>query len=130
MMTQACAGAELKELCETVRAYSDLQDFEACVSLIAHAMEEHPSAPEPHNLLGIVLEREGRHAEAMRHFRAAYALDPSYRPARQNLEHYGTFYAPGGCAFDQVDCPEERDPGYEITYDTHGIGHVQRRKKL
>lgn len=48
----------------------------------AKAMGEYPHSPEPHNLMGIVLEKENEHVEAMKHFRAAWALDPTYLPAR------------------------------------------------
>ena len=95
--------------------------------MICQAMGEFPNAPEPHNLLGIVMEKEGDHAGAMKHFRAAYALDPTYLPARQNLDHYGTFYSRGGCAYDESDCPQEAPSPYEIQYDEKGIGHAVRR---
>ena len=39
----------------------------------------------------------------MRHVRAAYALDPSYAPARQNLENFGTFEQNLGCAFGDLE---------------------------
>ena len=96
--------------------------------MICQAMGQFPNAPQPHNLLGIVMEKEGDHASAMRHFRAAYALDPTYLPARQNLDHYGTFYSRGGCAYDESDCPQEAPSPYEIQYDEKGIGHAVRRK--
>ena len=99
-------NAQLQELCSAVRKYSAALNYPKCAALICEAMGKFPNAPEPHNLLGIVLEKEGNHADAMKHFRAAYALDPTYIPARQNLETYGTFYACGKCAFDESDCPE------------------------
>ena len=43
-------------------------------------------APEPHNLFGILLELRGDGDSARKHYRAAYALDPTYRPASRNLE--------------------------------------------
>jgi Flp pilus assembly protein TadD len=45
-----------------------------------------PSAPEPHNLLGIWFDINGNEDTARRHFRAAYSLDPTYKPACNNLE--------------------------------------------
>ena len=98
-----------------------------CTDGYLWGMGEFPNAPEPHNLLGIVMEKEGDHAGAMRHFRAAYALDPTCLPARQNLDHYGTFYSRGGCAYDESDCPQEAPSSYEIQYDEKGIGHAVRR---
>ncbi len=95
----------LHQLCVSVRKYTAERNYQKCVALICEAMGKYPHSPEPHNLFGIVLEKEGDHVEAMKHFRAAWALDPTYLPARQNLEYYGTFYCQGKCAFDEDDCP-------------------------
>ena len=129
MMTQELTSRDmqLQALCDGVRKYAKAQDYQKCVTMICKAMGEFPNAPEPHNLLGIVMEKEGDHVGAMRHFRAAYALDPTYLPARQNLDHYGTFYSRGGCAYDESDCPQEAPSPYEIQYDEKGIGHAVRR---
>lgn len=134
---------ELDHLCATVRTLVAERAYERCVALICDAMEQHPHAPHPHNLMGIVLEKRGDHPAAMKHFRAAWALDPTYGPARQNLETYGTFYSRGRCAYDESDLPDlpqhtmevvynDRGVGYvvsktKIEYDHHGIGHVVRR---
>lgn len=131
MMTQekTSRGTQLQELCSAVRKYSAARDYQKCAAMLCKAMGEFPSAPEPHNLFGIVLEKEGDHAGAMKHFRAAYALDPTYTPARQNLALYGTFYSCGKCAFDESDCPEEAPSPYVTQYDERGIAHVVRREK-
>ena len=129
MMTQELTSrsTQLQALCDGVRKYVDTRNYQKCVAMICEAMGEFPSAPQPHNLLGIIMEKEGDHASAMRHFRAAYALDPTYSPARQNLDHYGTFYSRGGCASDESDCPQEAPSPYGIEYDEKGIGHAVRR---
>ncbi|MGN0983299.1 MAG: hypothetical protein ACI4OI_00535 [Gemmiger sp.] len=121
-------STQLEALCAAVRKYSTVRDFQKCVALISQAMAEFPSAPQPHNLFGIVLEREGDHALAMRHFRAAYALDPAYAPARQNLEVYGTFCSCGRCAFDESDCP----PPAPCTAPPNGVKttRTERRETL
>lgn len=121
---------QLQELCTDVRKYASARDYQKCVAMICKAMGEFPNAPQPHNLLGIVLEKEGDHAGAMKHFRAAYALDPTYLPASQNLHYYSTlFYPRGALAYDESDCTQESSSPYEIEYDEKGIGHVVRRKK-
>ena len=65
--------------------------YKECEALISSLMLESPHSALPHNLMGILLEKQGRHEEAMRHFRAAYALDPQYEPAEKNMENYGSF---------------------------------------
>ena len=129
MTTQerASRSMQFQALCDGVRKYVDTRNYQKCAAVICEAMGEFPNAPQPHNLLGIVMEKEGDHAGAMKHFRAAYSLDPTYLPARQNLDHYGTFYSRGGCAHDESDCLQEAPSPYEIQYDEKGIGHAVRR---
>lgn len=57
----------------------------------AQAMSKYPHDPVPHNLMGIALVRQGKQVDAMKHFRAAWALDSTYIPARENLNRFGTF---------------------------------------
>lgn len=121
---------QLKSLCDMVRRLCEECEYEKCCQLIYKAMEEHPHAAQPHNLLGIVLEKTGDHLMAMRHFRAAWALDPSYRPANHNMNIYGTFITNGICAFDEDDLEEEKYSKVNIVYDKRGIGHVMSRNKI
>ncbi len=118
---------ELSSLCSQVRTLVASKDYTQCENLICKAMVSYPHAPQPHNLLGVLLEKEGNHLEAMRHFRAATALDSTYKPASENLKTYGTFYSEGKCAFDESDCSPVHPSKGVITYDEHGIGHITRR---
>ncbi len=59
--------------------------------LISKALLLDPDAPEPHNLLGIIAELNGNDSVARKHYRAAYALDPAYKPACRNLERLVMF---------------------------------------
>lgn len=98
---------ELDVLCASVRALVSDGAYESCIEPICKAMEKYPHAPEPHNLLGIILEKTGDHLTAMKHFRAAWALDPTYLPANHNLTTYGSFFSYGRCAFDETDLTVE-----------------------
>ncbi len=116
---------ERQALCDAVRAFLKRNEYEACENLIREAMGKYPHAPEPNNLLGILLEKQGDHLLAMKHFRAAWALDPAYRPARQNLDNYASFYGRGADAYDESDCSEEPSHSkVEIVYDQLGVGHA------
>ena len=95
---------KLAELCDLVRNYFQQNEYQQCRALIFDAMAKYPHSPEPHNLIGIVLENEGDHRAAMKHFRAAWALDPTYIPARHNLDRFASFDAAGKWAFDRNDC--------------------------
>ena len=117
----------LDTLCSRVRESVNKGDFESCYSWVRQAMADYPDAPQPHNLMGILLEKDGNHSGAMKHFRAAWALDPTYTPAEQNMQTYATFFSTGRCAFDESDFALEDNRSYSVAYDAQGIGHVIRR---
>lgn len=121
---------ELDQLCAVVRALVADGAYEICIESICKAMEKNPHAPQPHNLLGIVLEKQGNHMAAMKHFRAAWALDPTYTPASHNLNTYGTFFSHGTCAFDESDVPPLPPSNIEIVYDARGVGRVVSKTKI
>lgn len=100
--------------------------------LICHSFELYPHRPEPHNFMGILLEKKSDHDEAMIHFRVALELQASYLPAQHNLMHYGTFYEKGHCAYLEEDCLEgfdDEDILARVVYGQDKIGHLFRRKK-
>ena len=119
----------LKALCEKARALMNNREFSECEQLICAAIGRYPHKPEPNNLLGILLEMQGDHILAMKHFRAAWALDAAYRPARQNLERFGSFFPRETIAFDENDCPADpMTERFDIEYDARSIGHAVRKK--
>ncbi len=69
---------ELNALCTSVRRLALAGEYKECERLISDAMGKYPHAAEPHNLFGVILEKEDDHIAAMKHFRAAWALNPSY----------------------------------------------------
>ena len=119
----------LTALCKGFRERFRMRRYEDCEKAALAAMAEHPHAAQPHNLLGVLMEEKGDHLTAMRHFRAAWALDPTYLPARYNMELTGDFFSHGPCAIDEDDCPRpSREPRYKVEYDDRGVGHVVMRK--
>ncbi len=120
---------ELTSLCETVREFIMQKRYCECEKLITSAMMKYPHAPEPHNLMGIHLETKGDHLTAMKHFRAAWALDPTYLPARYNMSQYGDLFCKEHKnAYDETDCPKDNDSNlYKTEYDKNGIGHIVKR---
>lgn len=119
----------LKSICEELRTLYHSGDWKRCEEAILKAMHQYPHAAEPHNLMGILLERLGEHGLAMRHFRAAWALDPNFLPASENLEHFGAFSHSGGIAFSIDDCPEAVPQEGEKHMDASGIIHCIRKGK-
>ena len=95
---------ELRDLCTSVKLFIKKGDYEKSNRLICEAMGRFPHSPQPHNLLGVLMEVTGDHVMAMKHFRAAWDLDPTYKPARQNLSICGNTITDNLCAYDENDC--------------------------
>ena len=119
---------DLNALCTSVRKLTMTDEYGECYRLITDAMKKYPHAAAPHNLMGVILEKEGDHMTAMKHFRAAWALDPTYLPARQNLETFGTFFSYGKSAFNESDCTEEKPEEYVTEQEANSIGHMVRKE--
>jgi len=61
---------------------------------------------EAFNLMGVLLEMSGRKLEAQNHYRAALALDPTHRPANENLSRTSGLTAGGAFSLDQKKEPK------------------------
>lgn len=62
--------------------------FEAAVEHARQAIGADPMRPEAFNLLGVLQEMAGHHQEAMKNYRVALDLDPTYQPAWQNMSRF------------------------------------------
>ena len=61
--------------------------FDAAGAHLRKAVAIDPSRPEAFNLLGAIQEILGAHpSDALKNYHAALSLDPSYAPARRNIE--------------------------------------------
>lgn len=129
-MTKVVNETYLMKLCSFVKDKVMNEKYDDCVKPITDAMINYPHAPEPHNLLGIILEKKGDHQNAMKHFRAAIAMEPTYHPANHNLLVYGTFFSDGYIAFDERDLPEEKENNVEIVYNEYGVGRVVSKNQV
>ncbi|HEY5555522.1 hypothetical protein [Acetobacterium sp.] len=98
---------------------------------IKQAMFENPHSPIVQNLYGILEELLKEDNLAHRHYRAAYALDPSYKPAIRNLERITIFEEyPSKRHIDFGDEPEKEDENlYVIEYDENHVGHLRKKDK-
>jgi len=67
------------------------KDYELALISIKQAGLENQNLPEYHNLLGVIAEHNNDVGLACKHYRAAYALDPSYKPALNNLDRVTKF---------------------------------------
>ena len=65
--------------------------FEEALERILSLARLDLSSPQPHNLYGILLERTGDRLRALKHYRAAADLDPTYAPALNNLSRAAVY---------------------------------------
>ena len=77
-------------------------------SAVQAAIGQHPEHPEAFNLLGVLTEVENQVLEAIKLYRAALALDPTYHPAQCNLER-ATQWTYTRKGMDIGNKPEERE---------------------
>ena len=101
---------ELPSLITQAKTMIETSAFGECEALLSAAMFQSPHSAVPHNLMGLLLETEQRHEDAMKHFRAANALDPAYAPSRWNLEGFSEFYRSRKEAFFSSDCDFDHLP--------------------
>ena len=99
------------------------------IQIICDFMSKHPNSAIPHNLLGIIYEKKCNHILAMKHFRAAWCLDPTYLPARENMSNFSGFERIHRFFYEELDCSKSKQK-YEIKYDSRHIGHVVEKSKF
>ena len=123
----------MQPLTAHIRALVAQRHFSEAEDEAAQAMAAAPHDAQPHNLMGIIAESRNDHVQAMKHFRAAWALNPTYRPARINMERYGSFSGRmPRPVYDETECepcPAQSRLACRIEYDKHGIGHVIREER-
>ena len=103
---------DLNEVIKEVRQLLTQKNYRECEKLLASTMANYPDDPIPHNLLGLVYEKQDDHIAAMKHFRVAWALDPSYKAALQNLDNFGTLFANKTFIFDESDYETKAKGGH------------------
>lgn len=62
------------------------REFDAAQEHVRQAIAADSTKPEALNLLGALIELRGDWLEALKQYRAALALDPTYKPADANLD--------------------------------------------
>ena len=83
----------LNDVINKARHLMDQREYKQCEALLRKAMSDYPDDAVPHNLMGLLYEKRNDHIKAMKHFRAAWALEPSYKPALQNLDNFANMFS-------------------------------------
>lgn len=78
--------AEFDHLLELARRAITERRFGAAMELLHKAIAIRHDSPEVFNLIGAIHELQGEREEALKNYRNAYWLAPSYAPSRDNFE--------------------------------------------
>jgi len=81
--------------------------FDAAITHAHQAIALDSSRPEAFNLLGVLFEITHNKYEAQKNYRAALALDPSYKPAKQNLNRSTNWTHKGKIETGEIDDQKE-----------------------
>ncbi|MFO7942311.1 MAG: response regulator [Bacillota bacterium] len=78
--------SDYDELVDAARIALTSGDHERAETWLRRALAADDKRPEAHNLLGVYYELVADKQQALKMYRAALSLDPSYGPANRNLE--------------------------------------------
>ena len=80
------------EGCLRGRCEDRLRQQRAVLEARGQAVAADPAHPEAYNLLGALLEIKGDWVEAQKFYRAALDIDPTFKPARENLDRTTSWF--------------------------------------
>ncbi|MDY6936849.1 MAG: response regulator [Cyanobacteriota bacterium] len=86
----ADSDSDYETLTERAKYLASQRQFDEASALARQAIGVNPDRPEAFNLLGELEETLGNRLEGLKKYRAAIELDPTYKPARQNLDRATT----------------------------------------
>ncbi len=97
----------IRSLIELTKRHISDRSFAAARETARKAIAADPAQPEAYNLLGALLEIKGDRLEAQKFYRAALDIDPTFKPARANLERTTSWDK-----FGKIDLgPDRKDAG-------------------
>lgn len=85
------AAQNFEDCLEFAKARLVSGDIERAYVFLKQAAGMDPQRPEPLNLIGVMLEMQGDVLGALKMYRAALAIDPTYAPASANLTRASRF---------------------------------------
>jgi len=97
---------------ELAKRFITDRKFGPAKEIVQRAMAADPGQPEAYNLLGALIEITGDLKEALKFYRAALDIDPTFKPAWANLDRAASYHKFGRIVLgpDQPKSPsEEKD---------------------
>lgn len=84
------------------------RNFDGAIEYVRKALSLDPSRPEAFNFFGALLEIKGNLSEAQKQYRAALSLDPTYKPAEDNLSRSTSWIRKGSIILGEAKEGEEK----------------------
>ncbi|MFZ5949198.1 MAG: response regulator [Candidatus Rifleibacteriota bacterium] len=78
-------ATDYSAILELTKKFLNQCRFESALETIRRAVAIDPNKPEAFNLMGAILEVKGKRLESQKFYRTALEIDPTYKPARDNL---------------------------------------------
>jgi len=94
---------------ELAKKHIARREFDIAEEHVRQALAADSTKPEAFNLLGALIEIGGDRLEALKQYRAAMALDPSYEPANQNVNRLVVRQQESG----EISLGKKKKPGEE-----------------
>jgi DNA-binding NtrC family response regulator len=85
-LLDAQKSSDYESWLELAKYSASQRQFDNAISIAQQAISLEPFRPEAFNLLGELQEIIGEQSEALKNYRVAIDLDPTYKPAHQNLD--------------------------------------------
>jgi DNA-binding NtrC family response regulator len=89
---QAQQQSDYESLIELSKYWAGKRQIDSAITIVKQAIGVQPSRPEAFTLLGELQEIIGEHLEALKNYRVAIDLDPTYKLAHQNLDRATKMY--------------------------------------
>lgn len=109
---------DYKTMIELAKRHITDRNFSAARETARLAIAADPTQPEGYNLIGVLLEIKGDALEAQKFYRAAMDIDPTYKPARANLERITSWHK-----FGNIDLGPDIDQAPKQNTDTRKSRH-------
>jgi len=82
-------------LIELAKRHITDRSFDTALELVRKAIATDPAQPVAYNLYGALIEMKGNRLEAQKFYRATLDIDPTYKPARDNLDRTTSWHKYG-----------------------------------
>jgi DNA-binding response OmpR family regulator len=86
-LTEISEPADYETCLELAHSAINRREFSLALDYVKKAVNLDLGRPEGFNLLGALYDIQGEHHDALVNYRIAIDIDPTYRPAWQNLRH-------------------------------------------